>query len=230
MEATGNCWKQIGVWSTEKPSCPKLPDVIHCYNCDVFIQAGRNLLERELPEAYKNEWTDVMAAEKEVELFSTVSVVIFRIEEEWLAIRTQVFAEVIDPERLHSHTLPHRNNPVLIGIINIRGEINLCVSLKELLGIERRPGMYAPEPDRKKNSRKVSNRMIVIDNNGEKWVFPVNGIHGIHRVHPSKFQNVPVTVVKAQSTFTKGIFKWEKKHVAFLDDDLLFFSLSRSVQ
>jgi len=219
-----NCWKHIGVWGSETPRCSRLSEVIHCRNCEIFTRSGRNLLERDLPEKYKQEWTEVMAAKKEDdELFNTISVVIFRIEEEWLAIRTQVLAEVIDPAVLRSHTLPHRKNPVLTGIINIRGEIQLCVSLKEQLGIENN--------NRKKKENKKYRRMIVIKSpEGDKWVFPVDDIHGILRVNPGKFENVPVTVVKSTSTFTKGIFKWEDKHVAFLDDDLLFFSLTRSVQ
>ncbi|MDM8515371.1 chemotaxis protein CheW [Desulfobacterales bacterium HSG16] len=222
VEITDGCWKKIGVWGNEKVRCPKLDTVIHCRNCIIFTQVGRNLLDRELSQEYRDEWTKVMATKKEEELFNTISVVIFRIEQEWLSIRTKVFAEVINPENLHSHSLPHRHNPVLIGIINIRGEIQLCVSLKDLLGIEG----YST----KKNSSKSYKRMMVMDKNDEKWVFPIDEIHGIHRVHPNTFQNVPVTVAKAQATFTKGIFKWNDKHVAFMDDDLLLFSLTKSVQ
>lgn len=222
VEITDGCWKKIGVWGHGKVRCPKLDTVIHCRNCIIFTQVGRNLLDRELSQEYRDEWTKVMATKKEEELFNTISVVIFRIEQEWLSIRTKVFAEVINPENLHSHSLPHRHNPVLIGLINIRGEIQLCVSLKELLGIEG----YSM----KKNSPKSYKRMMVMDKNDEKWVFPIDEIHGIHRVHPNTFQNVPVTVAKAQATFTKGIFKWNDKHVAFMDDDLLLFSLTKSVQ
>ncbi len=217
------CWKTIGVWGNEEPRCHKLERVIHCRNCDVFTQTGRKLLERDLPEEYKNEWTKVMAAEKEENLLGAISMVIFRIEEEWLALRTQIFAEIIDPEKLRSHSLPHRSNPILIGITNVHGEIQLCVSLRELLGIE-------TIADRKKEDRNGNKRMMVVNSEGGQWVFPANEIYGIHRIHPSTFENVPVTVAKAQSTYTKGIFNWEGKHVAFLDDDLLLYSLIRNVQ
>ncbi|OQY60469.1 MAG: hypothetical protein B6245_01215 [Desulfobacteraceae bacterium 4572_88] len=219
-----NCWKRVGVWGTEKPVCPLLGQVIHCRNCDVFTQAGRELFERELSDEYKDERTGLMAAKKEESLPGTVSVIIFRIEEEWLAIRTQSLAEVIDPETLHSHTLPHRKNPVLIGLINVHGEIQLCVSLRELLGIE--------EETKKDDSGtpKETRRMMVMNSETGQWVFPVNEMLGIHRVHPSAFRNVPVTVAKAQSTYTKSIFKWEDRHVAFLDDDLLLYSLVKKMQ
>lgn len=217
-----DCWKRIGVWGNEKPRCSRLEEVIHCRNCEIFTQAGRNLLERSLPEKYQKEWTEVMSARKEEDIPGTVSVIIFRIEEEWLALRTRVLAEVIDPENLYSHSLPHRRNPVLMGIINVHGEIQLCVSLKSLLGIENSP--------REKQARKANKRMVVVNSNSGQWVFPVDEILGIYRIHPGTFQNVPVTVAKAQSTFTKGIFNWEDRHVAFLDDDLLLYALVRNMQ
>lgn len=221
------CWKSIGVWgkvsSGASARCPKLEKVIHCRNCEIFISAGRNLLEREMPDEYRTEWTQVMSAEKEDDLPGTVSAVVFRIEEEWLALRTQVFAEIIAPENLHSHSLPHRNNPILIGVINVHGEIQLCISLKELLGIE------AGEPGKEK--KKTAHQRVMVLNSAEgQWVFPVNEILGIYRIHPNMFQNVPVTVAKAQSTFTKGLFHLEEKQVAFLDDDLLLYSLKRNLQ
>jgi chemotaxis-related protein WspD len=215
------CWQQIGVWSKQK-RCPVLQEVIHCRNCEVFIRSGRRLLDQELPETYRSQWAEIMASEKKAAQFQTLSLILFRIESEWLALRTQVLSEVIDPQPLKRHSLPHRKNRVLTGIINVRGEIQLCVSLKELLGIE---------PSAAKTSEQTPyQRMMVIDSEDGKWVFPVSEIIGIHRIHPATFQNVPVTVAKAQSTFTKGIFKWEARYVAFLDDELLIYSLTRSVQ
>ncbi len=218
-----DCWQRIGVWSHDK-NCPVLAEVIHCRNCDMFIRAGRNLLDRDLPDGYLDEWAGIMASEKAEELFQTLSLIIFRIEGEWLALRTQALAEVIDPRRLKEHSLPHRRNKVLKGVINVRGEVQLCVSLKEQLGIERQ-AEKKPEAN-----GKTYGRMIVMNSEDGRWVFPVDEVLGIYRVHPTSFQNVPVTVAKAQSTFTKGIFKWRDKHVAFLDDELLIYSLTRSVQ
>ena len=34
-----NCWKRIGVWGQEERfHCPVLKEMIHCRNCNVFIQ------------------------------------------------------------------------------------------------------------------------------------------------------------------------------------------------
>lgn len=212
-----DCWKRIGVFSRGNAVCPELTRVVHCRNCEVYTRNGRELLEREIPEAYRDEWTDAMAEKKIEEAPGTFSVVIFRIAREWLALPTRLLAEVI-----HSglfHTLPHRKNPVLLGIIHVHGEIQLCISLHRLLDI-----------DNGQDSGQSSKRMIVLDRNGEKWVFPVNDILGIFRVDPSQFQNVPVTVAMAQSAFTEGIFRWRDKNIALLDAELLLFHLSKSVQ
>jgi chemotaxis-related protein WspD len=224
------CWQKIGVWSKEK-RCPVLREVIHCRNCEVFIQSGRRLLDQDLPDAYREEWAGIMSSEKEEEQFQTISLALFRVETEWLALRTQVLSEVIDPESLKRHTLPHRKNRILTGIINVRGEIQLCVSIRELLGIETSGGSGTSKAGSGKPADKTRyQRMMVIHGDDGKWVFPVSEIVGIHRIQTTAFRNVPVTVAKAQSTFTKGIFKWEGRYVAFLDDELLIYSLTRSVQ
>lgn len=214
-----NCWKEKGVWGHGSPKCEYLEEVIHCRNCDVFHQAGRSLLECELPEDYMQEWADLMAAKKIEEQAGALSVVIFRIKTEWLAMRTKALSAIIDSEELRTHSLPHRKSPVLMGIININGEIQLYISLHKLLGIE--TGDQRQE---------MHQRMIVANSSGGKWVFPVNEIFGIYRIHPEYFQNVPVTVAKSQNTFTQSIFHFKKMQVAFLDDELLFYGLTRSVQ
>ena len=69
------------------------------------------------------------------------SVLIFRLGEEWLAFRTQTVAEVTLPRPVHR--VPHRSNSVLTGIVNLQGQVQLCVSLHGLLGATAGP---APAP------------------------------------------------------------------------------------
>ncbi|OQX65405.1 MAG: hypothetical protein B5M55_04030 [Desulfococcus sp. 4484_242] len=218
---TDRCWKRIGVWAKGGPTCPLLKEVIHCRNCEVFTQAGRNLLERDLPEAYKDEWGRILLEKKEEGPTGTFPVVIFRIETEWLALPALFFAEVINAVPIH--TVPHRKTPVLKGVVNVHGEIQLCVSLGHLIGLE-------DEPPDKANEKKGHERMMVVSKDGDVWVFPVKEIHGIHHIHQGMFQNVPATVAKSKGAFTRKIFVWEDRHVALLDDELLFYSLKRSVQ
>ena len=55
------CWGSIGVWGDDRPRCSVLEAVLHCRNCEIFENAGRELLDRDLPEAYGVEWTDGIA-------------------------------------------------------------------------------------------------------------------------------------------------------------------------
>lgn len=216
-----NCWKRIGVWGQEEPRCQWLERVIHCRNCEVFTRAGRNLLERALPADYQEGWAQVFAEKKEEEPPGTMSVVIFRIARQWFALPAQLLEEAITPQPLHA--VPHRNTGVLLGVINVHGEIQLCVSLKNLLDL-------ADDDNDSAEQRTIYKRMIVVNKDEKRWVFPVDEIHGIHRVHPQTFQNVPVTVAKAKNTFTKYLFDWEENSVAVLDDELLLYKLTRSIQ
>lgn len=212
------CWKINGVWSSNNSRCDKLKEVMHCHNCETFMQAGRNLLERAIPKHYQQEWTSLMAAQKAPEKLGTLSVIIFRISKELFALPTQLLVEVIPIQPVHS--IPHRKNPVLRGLVNVHGEIQLCVSLHALLEV-------APISTR----HKTRQRMLVIAQQEEQWVFPVDEIQGIYRMYPNALKNAPVTVSKSNAAFTKGLFQWkEAVQVALLDDELILYQLNRSVQ
>ena len=63
------------------------------------------------------------------------TVVIFRIGTEWLALPTGIFQEVVD--QCVVRTLPHRRGGILRGLVNVRGELLLCVALGAVLGLEK---------------------------------------------------------------------------------------------
>ena len=60
-------------------------------------------------------------------------VLIFRLGVEWLAFRTQTIAEVTNPRPVHR--VPHRSNEIFVGLVNLQGQVQLCVSLHGLLGV-----------------------------------------------------------------------------------------------
>ncbi len=59
-------------------------------------------------------------------------------------------------------------------------------------------------------------------------VCPVDEIHGIHQFHPQQAQDVPATVAKSASTFTRKILPWRERSVGLLNHELLFIALKRS--
>lgn len=227
--AVNDCWNQIGVEGDR--SCPELTTVIHCRNCPVYSAAGRSLLEREAPLEYVNEWTNILAKTQPdhsgsqpstavAPLAQTLSVMIFRLLGEWLALPVCLFQEVTQPCVIH--TLPHRSNELLRGLVNIRGEILMCISLGNLLDLE----TIADSPHL---SSVVSKRMVVVVKDEERWVFTVDEVRGVHRFQLDELQAAPVVISKATEAYTKGVIRWQGQKVNYLDFDLLFYTLNRRI-
>jgi chemotaxis-related protein WspD len=212
------CWNQIGVGGD--CSCTELQSYTHCHNCPVYSASGRQLLEREAPTGYLQEWTDVLTRQQEEQSVDTISVGIFRIGGEWLALPAPLFAEVAEPSPIH--TLPHRSNKTLLGIVSIRGEIMLCISLEEILNLEAAPSNQTVNP-------LVYKRMVVVEVEGNHWAFPVDEIYSVGRIKATELQNVPATVSKATGTYTKAIVNWQGKSVSLLEHELLFYTLNRRI-
>ncbi len=226
---SNDCWKQIGVEGDR--SCPELKKVTHCRNCPVYSTVGRSLLEREPPVDYLKQWTEILAKNTPDDVQSqisgalvasgeTISAMIFLLGGEWLAVPVGLLQEVTDPCVIH--TLPHRSNDLFMGLVNIRGEILMCISLGNLLDLD-----HAPSADR--TSLVISKRMVVLTNQDNRWVFTVDEICGIHRFQLRELQTTPVVIAKAAETYTKGVFRWQGHKVNYLDSDLLFYTLNRRI-
>ena len=208
------CWQRIGLWGDK--SCPELAAVIHCRNCPVFAEGGRTLLQRRPEPGYLETWSESIALPKEKVAAEVHSVVIFRLGEEWLALRTQSFQEVTAPRP--GHRLPHRSNDVTLGLVNIRGELLICFSLANLLGISG----SNEEGDAKER------KLVVIERQGVRSAFPVDEILCMYEIPAHALTDAPVTVAKANSAFTSGVFEYEARHVGLLDEELLFYTLERN--
>lgn len=217
-----DCWNRIGVWSEAKERCPELDKVMHCRNCPVYSSIGRHLLDQEVPEDYVKEWTSVYArltSEKEEKVNSAF---VFRTGGEWLALNAKLIQEVVDMSVIHS--LPHRNSTTLRGVVNIRGKLELCFSIGAILGIERF------EREKEEDEKYISpSRLVVVERNGERVVFPVSEIRGTFRYGEGMLQPLPVTVSGSRAAFTKGVLCIDDIDVGLLDDQVLYEALKRNV-
>lgn len=214
-----DCWNTIG--TAGDGSCPRLDTFVHCRNCSVYSEKGRSLLDRPSPDDYLEEWESVLARSKDDESNETISVLIFRLGREWAAVRSAFTQEVVPKRGIHS--IPHRTSSVLLGLANIRGELLLCVSLAEILHLGEE------EAQKQKSGGAIFGRMVVVAHSGERWVFPVDEVDRIHRVPVSKLEAAPVTISKAASACSKGIFMVGTRRIALLDENLLFDALRRSL-
>ena len=193
--------------------------MIHCRNCPVYSAAGRSLLERELPVDYRRYWTEYFSREKKRVTPGRLSVVLFRLGREWLALSTTAFQEVAEGRKIHS--LPHRRDGIVLGLVNVRGELRVCVSLGRLLRVE--------SDDREAPLHGLCNRLVVAEWQGSVVTFPVDEVHGVHRFHPEELKEAPATVARANPGLTRGILAWDNKKAGCLDEETLFSTLNRSL-
>src|SRR5262249_34761523 len=127
-----DCWNRIGVSGDR--TCPELETTIHCRNCPVFASAAKSFFERPAPAGYLAERPRLLASSEAPSDSVEVSLLIFRLFGEWLALDTRAVVEVTTPRPVHR--IPHRSGQVLIGLVNLRGQLQLCVSLHGLLGVD----------------------------------------------------------------------------------------------
>jgi chemotaxis-related protein WspD len=218
------CWHRIGVSGDR--SCPELSTFVHCRNCPAFAAAARGFFDRPAPEGYLGEWASWLAdsdgqgpcgeargddeEEDAVAQREGVSLLIFRLGAESLAFRTRTVAEVTTPRPVHR--VPHRSNRVLAGLVNLRGQAQLCVSLHGLLGIE----VPGPPP-----------RLVVLRDRrrAETWAFGADEVAGIRRIPRDQWQSVPSTLANPAVGFSQAVFSWDGRTVGLLDEQRVFVAL-----
>jgi chemotaxis-related protein WspD len=148
----------------------------------------------------------------------TNSVVIFRIGTEWLALPTGMLQEV--SERCAIRTLPHHRAGILRGLVNVRGELLVCVSLEALLGAEK-------AAEQKKEGSPA--RLLICNPPGGRLAFPVSEVHGVHHYHPEDLRPSPATLAKAGGVYIVGVLPWKDRTVGCIDGELLFYALDKGL-
>lgn len=211
------CWKETGTFGDR--SCPELAKVAHCRNCPVYSAAGRRLLDREFPEGYRQEWTERLAGGKETGTVESISVIVFRLREELLALKTVFFQQAADA--VEPHSIPLRSGEVFKGVVNVNGELLLCVDLASLLGIT--------GPEGGAEGRKIYRRLVVVSRDSQRFAFPADEVFGVHRFPPALLQELPATVSRSIRALTAGILPWQEKTVGLLEEEKLFAALGRSL-
>ena len=216
-----DCWNRIGVWSRETASCPELKRFTHCRNCSHYSAAGRQMLERKVPDDYRQEWTQRFSESKQEKTARNNSSLLFRLGDEWLAINSLCVNEITQMRSIHS--LPHRDSKLVKGLVNVRGELKLCISLGAILKLERARESYVIDHD-------ILERMLFVEKGDESYVFPVSEVHGIYQYTDNDIQPPPATVANSKSNFTSGMISWNDQHVGILDHELLFYALGKGLR
>ena len=217
------CWRVIGV--TGDRSCPELERFIHCRNCPVLTEAARGFFDRPAPPGYLDAWRAILEEPEEAIEADSASLLVFRLP-------ATMLVEVTPVRRIH--TVPHRAGTPLAGLVNIRGELQLCLSLHALLGLPGGPrppaaGAAAPPgPD-----AEAVPRLLVVERSGpraaERWVLGADEVAGVQRVPRSALRPVPATVGQAAARCSAALFAWRDRDVAVLDEERLFAAFRQAV-
>jgi chemotaxis-related protein WspD len=191
----------------------------------VFTAAAQTFFDRPAPEGYLAEWSRWLAGapdpnghdqedgepeETRQSRENGLSFLIFRLGSEWLAFRIQTIGEVTTPRPIHR--VPHRSNDVFLGLVNLRGQIQLCVSLHGLLGMTASP---------------LPARLILLHdrNRAEVWACPADEVVGVQHVPRNRWRAVPSTLVNPSIGFSQAVLSWKGQSVGLLDELRVFTAL-----
>lgn len=207
------CWSQAGVYGNG--TCPELQKFVHCRNCPVYSSAAIQLLDRALPENYRHEWTQHFAQDQRLPKSGSASLILFRIQTEWLALPTHSFQEVAEKRPLHS--LPNRPGGIVVGLVNVRGELVTCISLGHLLRIEGTPSL--------ETTRLEYRRLLIVPWANGKVAFPVDEVQGPNRFQPQELKSSSSMLALASARYAQAVLSWQDRTVGLLDPNLLFGNL-----
>jgi chemotaxis-related protein WspD len=207
--ALDHCWRRIGVQGGDH-SCERLVEVLHCRNCPVFAAAARTLLQRESAVEPSHEWRD-----PEQRRQSRTTSLVFRLGGQWLGLPPDLVVEVAPNPAVRR--LAHRTGGRIEGLVNVRGELRLCVSLVELLGL----GMRGPGDGRA--------RLVLVQDEGQVLAFRCDEMLGLARFPSANAEAPPDTLPPALRSCIGGMLPLDNRHVALLDGPALTRLLRQAV-
>ena len=190
------CWRVIGVQGGDQ-SCERLIEVLHCRNCPIYAQAARQLLDRESPvEEGPERHAGLHRA-------SSHTALVFRLGSQWLGLPPGMVAEVAGNPPVRR--LAHRTDGRIEGMVNVRGELRLCVSLVELLGLGRRdPGG-------------ATARLVLVEDESGPLAFRCDEVRGLLPYTDDATEPPPDTLRAPLDACVRAMMPSAAGHVALLD-------------
>ncbi len=210
-----SCWDSVGIFG--EGTCEILSTHEHCRSCPVYQYSGRQLFNRSIPQKYKDEWTLTYSQTKEIEEYKKLSIVLFRIADEWFALDTKLFQEALAQKKIHY--IPGRTNKYLYGVINVNGELLLSIVLSSFLGIN--------EVTLKENE--IYRNLLVLNTKEQRYCFPVDEFDSVTSINVNILEDIPATVSKKEHTLTEKMFKLKKRTYSLLNADKLIDEINRNL-
>jgi len=216
---SSDCWNHIGVRGDR--SCDKLTDKSHCRHCDVYTESARNIMRRNIPEGYLQDWAAYFAVPEATAVHADQSALVFRIGREWLSLPARLAVTIADPTNIHR--LPHRSGTTLLGIVNIRGKLYPCMSLASLMGIDMQEPPVQP-------GRRIYPRMLVMQLEQRIYALPVQDLYGIYRYAENDLEPPPDTIASGPQRYLRGILRMDGLRIGCLDAQLVGYQLADALR
>ncbi len=178
------------------------------------------LLGRETGDGELDLATAHVAARAEDASGLSQTLFVFRLGGEWLGLPAAIADEVIEPRPVHS--LPHRREGLVRGLVNVRGQLTVCVSLEALLQLAASSG-----GSERAGRQLLSRRLVVLAASGQRLAFEADEVHGSHRYDPASVGEVPATVALSGSPFSAGVLAMGQRSVGLLDAGLVIGAINR---
>lgn len=207
------CFETIGVYGDR--SCRELAQHVHCLRCPVFAHTARGLFDRPMPPGYRAEWTERLATPEPPPLGASATYLTLRVGGEWLGIASASCVEVTEARR--AFPLAHRTGGAFEGLVNVRGQAVLSVSLRALLDISAEDGAGARA------------RLVVIEDKSGRFSLRVDEVDGVRRFADADVLPAPATLSRALSPHVTGVVHDGARLVGLMDGASLFAALARCV-
>ena len=174
------------------------------------MSESSELLRRQPPADYLADWAHLLSQPLTEAPPAMLSLFLFEVEDERLALPVESLHEIVDPLRLH--TVPNRKSELLMGLVNLHGKLEICVSLLPLL--KGRP-----------QSRKSTGKMMVWGTPQRRYITPVDAVLGVERFQAHTVKPPPAGL----SGSLKGIIFRNLEPIGLLDEVSLHDQLQRGI-
>lgn len=171
-------------------------------------EQARWLFQRVPDQEYLDSCREALAQVPEAPT-PTSSYLVFRLGKQWFGIAAGCASQVSGA--LEIRAVPNRSAELLLGLVNWRGRLEICVSLYPL---------FIPQPGRPEGA----DTFLVLELSGDLYVTPVHQVTGIGRLPHHLIERPPQA-----ATHVSGLVHWEGELISLVDPVSLQQTLRRMV-
>lgn len=214
------CWNKEGVWAGADRSCERLKTVVHCRNCEKYIQSGRQFLveQSHLDEEDRERWGDLYALKPQEVVDEKHKLTLIRVADELLALESEYIVTVI--EARESCWIPHKSGSCIMGVINVDGEAIVLVSLQKFLGVQE---------SKKEQTGITYPRIVLVGDRGSPIALYVDDLKGGLVYRNDNVKALGDDGQRKYSNYCAGVLTDPQGLVGCLDGDKLLTGLERAL-